>query len=124
MKKLVFIIWVIALFLVSCGKNEAADIGENPEVVSEKSEEGENNTVNKYFELCKVETITEDKVILYSEDEDCYYEIDSSEAGDLIEGEYYDVEFTNRKEIDKNKYSIEGATFCRENFRVQVIKNN
>ncbi len=123
MKKIIFMTFVVALILVSCGANKKTEEKDNKELGVEEVQE-DKDIVDKYFELCKVETITEDKVILYSEDEKCNYEIDSSEADNLIEGEYYDVVFTKKIEIDENKFTIEGATFYRQDFSEQVIYRN
>ena len=60
---------------------------------------------------------------MYSLSSECYYEIDLSEAEDLMEGEYYSAEFTNKNQIDDNRYSIEDATFTIETFQVEIIKN-
>ena len=116
--------FIVVLVFVSCGVNKKTEANDMYDIGSEEVEKGDKDIVDKYFELCKVETITEDKVILYSEDEKCNYEIDSSEADNLIEGEYYDVVFTKKIEIDENKFTIEGASFYRQDFSEQVIYRN
>lgn len=124
MKKIIFMTFIVVLVFVSCGVNKKTELNDMYDIGSEEVEKGDKDIVDKYFELCKVETITEDKVILYSEDEKCNYEIDSNEADNLIEGEYYDVVFTKKIEIDENKYTIEGASFYRQDFSEQVIYRN
>lgn len=124
MKKIIFMTFIVVLVFVSCGVNKKTEANDMYDIGSEEVEKGDKDIVDKYFELCKVETVTEDKVILYSEDEKCNYEIDSNEADNLIEGEYYDVVFTKKIEIDENKYTIEGASFYRQDFSEQVIYRN
>ena len=62
-------------------------------------------------------------MIFYSLDSECYYEIDLSEAEDLIEGEYYNVVFTSKNQIGENRYLIEDATFMLETFEECIICN-
>lgn len=110
------------LEVIGDGAFEGTDIVDIDHGMTIYSEE-ENDVVDKYFELCKVESITEDKVILYSLDSECYYEIDLSEAEDLIEGEYYNVVFTSKNQIGENRYSIEDATVMLETFEECIICN-
>ena len=60
---------------------------------------------------------------MYSLSSECYYEIDLSEAEDLMEGEYYSAEFTNKNQIGENRYSIEDATVMLETFEECIICN-
>ncbi len=120
MKKIIFMTFVVALILVSCGANKKTEEKDNKELGVEEVQENK-DIVDKHYELCKVETITEDKVILYSLSSECYYEVELSEENDFCEGEYYGAEFTNKTLIGENKYSIEDAIFHHEVFQVEII---
>ena len=112
--------FVVALILASCGANKKTEEKDNKELGVEEVQE-DKDIVDKHYELCKVETITEDKVILYSLASECYYEVELSEENDFCEGEYYGAEFTNKTLIGENKYSIEDAIFHHEDFQVETI---
>lgn len=120
MKKIIVMTFVVALILVSCGANKKTEEKDNKELGVEEVQE-DKDIVDKHYELCKVETITEDKVILYSLASECYYEVELSEENDFCEGEYYGAEFTNKTLIGENKYSIEDAIFHHEDFQVETI---
>lgn len=113
--------FIVALVFVSCGVNKKTEVNDMYEIGSEEVEKGDKDIVDKHYELCKVETITEDKVILYSLASECYYEVELSEENDFCEGEYYGAEFTNKTLIGENKYSIEDVIFHHEDFQVETI---
>lgn len=109
MKKLIGIICILCMF-AGCGISEEAytdnESSEEQIAVVETTEEDEEDEMNINFVLCKTESVTEEKAILFCESKEIYFELTPEQSEGLVEGEYYTVKYYESQSVSENTFTL------------------